>query len=64
VPLYCVLETYENHRDYIEAITYKATTTSSTTTTSTTEPTPKIKGFKDYLNDILYSKLVQLEVIM
>jgi len=42
----------------------KTTTTTTTTTTSTTSAPPKAKGFKDFLVDILYSKLVQLEVIM
>lgn len=51
--LYFVLESYESHPDYIAVLTAKFT-----------EPPKKKKAFKDFLNDILYSKLVQLEVIM
>jgi len=45
--LYCIVEKYEYHPDFIETIT-----------TVIPEPAPKVKTFKDFLNDILYSKLV------
>jgi len=60
-PLYCIIERYDSHPDYIRAFIMKTTTTTTTTIATTA---PKVKNFKDYLNDILYSKLVQLEVIM
>ena len=55
-PLFCIVEKYETHPDYIEAVTTEATTTPP--------PPPKVKSFNDFLNDILYSKLVQLKIIM
>jgi len=51
--LYCILEKYENHPDYIRAVSIP-----------TEALPPKVKTFKEFLNDILYSKLVQLEVLM
>jgi len=51
--LYCILEKYENHPDYIRAVSIP-----------TEAIPPKVKTFKEFLNDILYSKLVQLEVLM
>jgi hypothetical protein len=55
-PLFCIIEKFDTHPDYIEAVTTEVTTT--------TTPAPKVKSFYDFLNDILYSKLVQLKVIM
>jgi len=57
-PLFCIIDAYENLPDYIAIIT------TTETTTTTTSAAAKAKTFKDFLNDILYSKLVQLEVIM
>ncbi|CDW71832.1 UNKNOWN [Stylonychia lemnae] len=54
-PLYCLLELYNTHPDYIQAITSKGVPV------ATTSPA---KAIDDFLNDILYTKMIQLQIIM
>ncbi|CDW80430.1 UNKNOWN [Stylonychia lemnae] len=52
-PLYCILERYDTHPDYIDALAAKARPLAGTQ-----------ESFNEFLNDILYQKMIRLEVIM